>query len=87
MNVKKLIAGAAVAGGLIAGPLAVAGTASAEPHPMPPAPPAGPSVGTAPAWAPPKPVDPAWAQGNPQVWDSGWNHWGVWINGVFVPTY
>lgn len=54
---------------------------------MPAAPPAGPNVGTTPAWAPPKPVDPSWANGNPQVWDAGWNHWGVWINGVFVPTY
>ena len=88
MNLKKLIAGAAVTGGLIAGPLAAAGVASAEPMPMPPpAPPAGPSVGTAPGWAPPKPVDPAWAHGSPQVWDNGWNHWGVWMNGVFIPTY
>ena len=87
MNVKKLIAGAALADGLMAGPIALAGSAFAEPAPMPPVPPAGPSVGTAPAWAPPKPMDPAWAQGNPQVWDAGWNHWGVWINNVFVPTY
>ena len=86
MNVKKMIVGAAVAGGLFVGPFAMVGTAVAEPAP-PPLPPAGPSVGTAPDWAPPKPVDPAWAQGNSQVWDSGWNHWGVWINGTFVPTF
>ena len=53
----------------------------------PPVPPAGPNVGTAPAGAPPKPVDPVWANGQPQVWDEGWQHWGVWLNGVFVPTY
>ncbi|BBX16310.1 hypothetical protein [Mycolicibacterium duvalii] len=57
------------------------------PPPPPPAPPAGPNTGTPPAWAPPKPVDPVWAAGNPQVWDEGWNHWGVWLNGVFVPTF
>ncbi len=51
------------------------------------APPAGPNVGPPPPYAPPKPVDPSWAAGNPQVWDKGWNHWGVWINDVFVPTY
>jgi hypothetical protein len=55
--------------------------------PPPAAPPAGPDEGPPPAWAPPKPVDPVWANGNPQVWDKGWNHWGVWLNGVFVPTY
>ncbi|ORB29948.1 hypothetical protein BST38_12455 [Mycolicibacterium parafortuitum] len=56
-------------------------------NPPPAAPPAGPNEGTPPAWAPPKPVDPSWANGQPQVWDEGWQHWGVWLNGVFVPTY
>jgi hypothetical protein len=28
-----------------------------------------------------------WAMGNAQVWDAGWNHWGVWVNGTFVPTF
>lgn len=76
-------------GGLTAGAIgAGAATATAEPGwTPPPAPPAGPHTGTPPAWAPPKPVDPLWAQGNPQVWDEGWQHWGVWVNGVFVPTY
>jgi hypothetical protein len=32
-------------------------------------------------------VPPAWAAGNQQVWDEGWQHWGVWMNNVFVPTY
>jgi hypothetical protein len=32
-------------------------------------------------------VDPSWANGNKQVWDKGWTHWGVWINDVFIPTY
>jgi len=40
MNVKKIIAGAAIAGGLVAGPLALAGTAFADPAPVP-LPPAG----------------------------------------------
>ncbi len=86
INVKKMLVGFAVAGGLFVGPFAMAGTAGAEQAPVP-LPPAGPAVSTAPAWAPPKPADPIWAQGNPQVWDSGWNHWGVWINGAFVPTF
>ncbi|HTY29437.1 MAG TPA: hypothetical protein VMD51_15020 [Mycobacterium sp.] len=93
MRLKEIVVGAAVAGGLAAGALGLtAATAGANPppvpgQPMPAAPPAGPNVGTAPAWAPPKPVDPSWANGNPQVWDEGWNHWGVWMNGVFIPTY
>ncbi len=87
MNVKKMLVTVAAAGGLFVGPFAMAGAASAEPAPMPPAPPAGPSVTSPPAWAPPQPVPPLWAQGNPQVWDSGWNHWGVWMNGAFVPTF
>ena len=48
---------------------------------------AAPDPGSPPAWAPPQPVPPSWAAGNKQVWDDGWQHWGVWINGVFVPTY
>lgn len=87
MRIKNVCAGAAVATALFAGPLALAATASAEPVPMPPAPPAGPTVASPPAWAPPKPVEPAWADGNPQVWDAGWNHWGVWVNGTFIPTF
>jgi hypothetical protein len=93
MKFTDIVAGVAVAGGLAAGALGFsAATAGANPPPPPapgqPAlPPAGPDAGTPPAWAPPKPVDPAWAAGNKQVWDEGWNHWGVWINGVFVPTY
>jgi hypothetical protein len=30
---------------------------------------------------------PSWANGNQEVWDQGWQHWGVWINGVFVPRW
>lgn len=85
--IKNLCAGAAVATALFAGPLALAGTAGADPVPPPPVPPAGPTVASPPAWAPPKPADPAWANGNPQVWDAGWNHWGVWVNGTFIPTF
>ncbi|MBV5243666.1 MULTISPECIES: hypothetical protein [Mycolicibacterium] len=88
MKLNQVLASAAVLGGLTAGAIGVASTASAQPGwTPPPAPPAGPNVGQAPAGAPPKPVDPLWANGQPQVWDEGWQHWGVWLNGVFVPTY
>ncbi|BBX70015.1 hypothetical protein [Mycolicibacterium psychrotolerans] len=88
MKLTQILAGAAVFGGLTAGAMGIAGTAAAQPGwTPPPVPPAGPSTGTPPASAPPKPVDPVWAAGNPQVWDQGWQHWGVWLNGVFVPTY
>ncbi|KMO75345.1 hypothetical protein EV589_4006 [Mycobacterium sp. BK558] len=88
MKLTQVLASAAVFGGLTAGAMGIAGTAAAQPGwTPPPAPPAGPSTGTPPASAPPKPVDPTWAAGNPQVWDQGWQHWGVWLNGVFVPTY
>ena len=87
MKLIEVIAGAVVVGGLAAGAVGLGGAASADPAPPPPAPPAGPSVGQPPAWAPPQPVAPTWANGNKQVWDSGWQHWGIWINGVFVPTY
>ncbi|MUL85603.1 MULTISPECIES: hypothetical protein [unclassified Mycolicibacterium] len=55
-----------------------AATASADPQGPPPSVPA-------PAWAPKKPAE-TW-QGQPMVW---WNlpaggHWGVWINGDFLP--
>lgn len=87
MRIKDVFAGAAVAATLFAGPAVMAATASAEPVPPPPVPPAGPTVASPPAWAPPKPVEPVWANGNPQVWDAGWNHWGVWVNGTFIPTF
>jgi hypothetical protein len=29
----------------------------------------------------------SWANGNQEVSDQGWQHWGVWINGVFVPQW
>jgi hypothetical protein len=94
MKLLDIVAGAAIAGGLAAGALGLSSaTAGANPPPPPPAPgqpalpPAGPDAGSPPAWAPPKPVDPSWANGNKQVWDKGWNHWGVWINDVFIPTY
>lgn len=102
MRLKDFALGAVFAGGMAAGALGLtAATAGASPMPAPaapaapapapapppPAPPAGPHPVSAPAWAPPKPVDPSWADGNKQVWDAGWNHWGVWMNGVFVPTF
>ncbi|CAN5617657.1 hypothetical protein BH09ACT7_BH09ACT7_53350 [soil metagenome] len=87
MRFTNVIASAAVVGGLTAGALGLgAAAAYAEPAPVP-LPPAGPDAGQPPAWAPPKPVPPLWANGAPQVWDEGWQHWGVWLNGVFVPTY
>jgi hypothetical protein len=88
MKMTRVLASAAIAGGLLTGAMGMtSAVAGAQPMPPPPAPPAGPHTGTPPAWAPPKPVDPLWANGQPQVWDEGWNHWGVWLNGVFVPTY
>ncbi|WP_137149229.1 hypothetical protein [Mycolicibacterium sp. CR10] len=89
MTLSGYLASAAVIGGLTAGALGFgAATASAQPGwTPPPVPPAGPSVGQPPAGAPPKPVQPLWAQGQPQVWDQGWQHWGVWLNGAFIPTY
>lgn len=91
MRFVHVLASAAVVGGMAAGALGLgAATASAEAPPPPgqPAlPPAAPDPGSPPAWAPPQPVPPSWAAGNKQGWDDGWQHWGVWINGVFVPTY
>ncbi|OYN75752.1 hypothetical protein CG716_24295 [Mycolicibacterium sphagni] len=94
MRLTHIAAGAAIAGGLAASALGLgAATASADPGWTPPGPaqpalpPAAPQPASAPAWAPPKPVQPAWSNGNPQVWDAGWNHWGVWVNNVFVPTF
>lgn len=87
MKLVDILASAAVVGGVAAGALGLgAASASADPWP-PPTPPAGPQTASAPAWAPPEPVAPLWANGNPQVWDAGWQHWGVWVNGVFIPTY
>ena len=96
MKFTKVLAGAAVLGGLSAGAVGGIAPATADPAPWPPMPaqpaapplpPPGPDTGEPPAWAPPMPVPPAWAAGNPQVWDEGWQHWGVWMNGVFIPTY
>lgn len=87
MTMKKTAITAAVAGGLLAGAAGLgAGTANAI-VPPPPMPPAGPTVTGPPSWAPPRPVQPVWSMGAPQVWDAGWNHWGVWMNGTFVPTF
>lgn len=89
MKLTGILASAAVVGGLTAGALGLgAATAAAQPGWVPPpVPPAGPNTGQPPAGAPPQPVAPLWAQGQPQVWDQGWQHWGVWMNGVFIPTY
>jgi hypothetical protein len=86
MKLVEVLASAAVFGGLAAGAMGLGATASASPPPVP-LPPAGPNPGSAPAWAPPQPAPPVWANGAPQAWDEGWQHWGVWLNGVFVPTY
>ena len=83
----EVLAGAAVCVGIVGGALGVgATTATAAPPPGQPVP-SGPNPGQPPAGAPPKPVDPVWANGEPQVWDTGWEHWGVWLNGAFVPTF
>lgn len=96
MKITRIIASAAVAGGMAAGAAGLSAvTASAAPSPAP-APnqpmvamtiPGGPNPGQPPASAPPAPAPPMWGAGNPQVWDDGWQHWGVWMNGVFVPTF
>lgn len=85
MRMKKMAVTTAVAGALCAGAAGVGtGVAAATMAPMPPP---GPTVTAPPSWAPPKPADPMWAMGNAQVWDAGWNHWGVWVNGTFIPTF
>ena len=87
MRMKKVAITTAVAGGLLAGAAGVgAGTANAV-MPVPPGPPPGPTVTGPPSWAPPRPAQPVWSNGVPQVWDAGWNHWGVWMNGTFIPTF
>jgi hypothetical protein len=87
MKLTRFIASAAIVGGLTAGAIA-AGTTTAGAAPLPQVPlPAEPTPGTPPAWAPPKPVEPLWGNGQPVVWDQGWQHWGVWLNGAFVPTF
>lgn len=90
MRFTEFFAGAVVVGGVTAGAIGLgAGAAAAAPGDpvVPPMPPAAADPGQAPAWAPPQPVPPSWANGSPQVWDEGWQHWGVWMNGVFIPTY
>jgi hypothetical protein len=94
MRLTYLAAGAAITGGLAVGAMGLsAATAAADPGYMPPGPaqpavpPAGPSPSSAPMWAPAKPAQPAWSNGQAQVWDAGWNHWGVWMNDVFIPTF
>jgi hypothetical protein len=38
-----------------------------------------------PLWAPPAPPPPDWDNGAPVVWNAGFNGWGLWINGAFIP--
>ncbi|WP_197379264.1 hypothetical protein [Mycolicibacterium mengxianglii] len=48
----------------------------------------GLSAATASAEGSPPPDPPAAASpSTPQAWDQGRQHWGVWINGIVVPTY
>lgn len=94
MKLTKILASAAAAGAIAAGAVGLSAvTASAArrqfPHPASRHRPcrllaeSRPATGMGAAGSPP----PAWAMGNPQVWDDGWQHWGVWKNGVFIPTY
>jgi hypothetical protein len=80
---KAGLATVAAAGAIIGVAIGLNGsTASADPAPQPPPPP--PSL-EAPPWAPKKPAE-SW-HGYPMVWwdwGSG-GHWGVWINGGFLP--
>lgn len=70
MRMKKTAVTTAVAGALPAGAAGVGtGLATAGMTPPP-----GPTVTALPAWAPPKPAEPAWSMGIPGL-DAGWNHW------------
>lgn len=57
---------------------------------LPPAPPAWytPRPAYAPPYAPqnvpPPPPWPSWSS-QPPMWDNGFQHWGVWLSGVWVP--
>jgi hypothetical protein len=70
----------AVAGAVTAALVGLGPVASADPPPPPP-----PNSDEAPAWAPRKPAE-VW-HNLPVVW--AWlpagGHWGVWINGDFLP--
>jgi hypothetical protein len=81
MMLTKAVAAVAAAGAIIGVAIGLnASTASADPAPPPPP----PSL-EAPPWAPKKPAE-SW-HGYPMVWwdwGSG-GHWGVWINGGFLP--
>lgn len=78
MVMIKALATATAAAAIIGAIGLSAATAGADPTPPPP------SL-EAPPWAPKKPAE-SW-QGQPMVWwdwGSG-GHWGVWINGQFLP--
>jgi hypothetical protein len=70
---------AAVAAAITWALIGLSGTASADPPPPPS------NSDEAPAWAPRKPAQ-VW-EGQPVVW--AWlpagGHWGVWVNGYFLP--
>ncbi|AFM17685.1 hypothetical protein Mycch_2925 [Mycolicibacterium chubuense NBB4] len=94
MRLVEMLAAVAIAGGCAAGAIGFAGVAAAQPdspyvpdYPTPAPAPPGADIGSPPDWAPAKPVDPSWAADNRQVWDQNFQHWGVWMNGVFIPTY
>ncbi len=96
MKITQIIAGTAIAGGLAAGAAGLSAASAGAAPAWAPAPnqpmvamtiPGGPNPGPPPSWAPIAPPPPMWGAGNPQVWDEGWHHWGVWMNGVFVPTF
>ncbi|CDO08650.1 hypothetical protein C1S82_16040 [Mycolicibacterium cosmeticum] len=77
---SKSVLATVVAAGAILGSALGMGTAAAEP----PVDAGGPAL-EAPANAPKKPAE-SW-QGHPMVWwdwGSG-GHWGVWVNGQFLP--
>jgi hypothetical protein len=78
-SIKTTLSGVVLAGGLAAGMLLGAASATAQPAPA-----GGPDQGDpVPAWAPPKPNE-VW-DGHPVVWTTAWGgRWGVWINGGFI---
>ena len=101
MRLKEIIVGAAVAGGLAAGALGLT-TATAGADPSAATTCTGPADGDADGGTGPargteprqRAVVGAAQAGRSGVGHrqqaglgAGWQHWGVWMNGVFIPTY
>lgn len=81
INWRKVVASAALTGALSAGAVGL-GAGIAEAAPAPPPVPVAPAP--APPGAPPAPAPPSYAPNAQVVWNQGQNHWGIWLNGVFI---